>query len=62
MHWAYVMRLRICFEFFHVVQTNDNTERKNTLAGARTLNLLSNAQSETLLIVPVIILLILFWI
>ena len=61
MHWAYVMCLQICFEFCHVVKKNDNTERKNTLAGARILNLLNYAQPETLLIVPAIILLILFW-
>ena len=48
--------------FSLLVKTNDNTKRKNSLAGARILNLLNNAQPETLLIVPAIILLILFWI
>jgi len=47
--------------FAMLLKKNDNTERKNTLAGARILNLLYNAQPETLLIVPAIILLILFW-
>jgi hypothetical protein len=44
--------------FSMLVKTNDNTESKNSLAGARILNLLNNAQPETLLIVPAIILLI----
>lgn len=33
--------------FNMLVKTDDNTERKNSLAGARILNLLNNAQPET---------------
>jgi len=49
-------------KFSMLVKTDDNTERKISLAGARILNLPNNAQPEALLTVPAIILLILFWI
>ena len=38
-----------------LVEENDNTERKHSLAGARILNLLNNAQPETLFIVPALL-------